>query len=382
MAVSVLNMKKAVALLLAAVCILCAGCTVASPAYMSSGKYGITVSMYKYWLAYYKTRFYSSFVSYGIFDGEYDESVWEQSPDGDKTFSEQVTEYVDGLIKQMIICAKLYDEMGLSSDKETKQLLESTVDQFVNDDIAAVGSRPELNSLLGKIGMNINTLRRVFEYEAKAMIVADRLFGEGGKYAVTDEEREEYYQQNYHRVKHILINNSFKYVTDENGEPVMNTGRYEREDLTDEEKAEKLALAQQLFERVQNGGNFEELIETYNEDDGMSTYTEGYFITPDTMLDTKYITAAITLKDGEASLEETSYGLMIIKKYPLIAGIWSDETYSGFFSDMDADIIEIKKNEIYGARFGEITVNDAEKTAFAGVPLLDTRLLSSFAEEE
>jgi uncharacterized protein YnzC (UPF0291/DUF896 family) len=182
-------------------------------------------------------------------------------------------------------------------------------------------------------------------------------------------------------VKHILINNTFKYVLDENGEPVMDiyTGRYKREDLTEEEKAEKAALAQSLLERAQNGEDFEELIKEYNEDDGMETFPEGYFVKADSMLDTKYLTAAITLGEGETALEETSYGLMIIKKYPPIPGIWRDEAYSAFFTELSSDLTEVKKQEIFGKRFPEITVSGT--VAFGEVGLMDARMMKNDTEQ-
>lgn len=370
-------MKKVTALI-AALCILfLSACTVSSPVYMSSGKYEITESMYEYWLSYYKTRFYGSFSSYGIFNGEYDGSVWDERPDGGESFGEQVSAYVDRIVKEMIVCAKIYDESGLSAEKDTKKLLSDTVDQFIDEAVKAAGSRPELNSILSAYGMNVNGLRRVYEYEAKALIVSDRYFGEGGEYEPTDDEKERYYLENYHRVKHILINDTFKYVLDDNGEPVMDiyTGKYKREDLTEEEKAEKKALAQSLLERAVNGEDFEALIAEYNEDSGMETFPEGYFVKADSMLDTKYLTAALTLPEGGVSLEETTYGLMIIKKYPPVPGIWRDETYSAFFTELTSYVTDVKKQEIFGKRFPEITVNGT--IDFSSVPLMDERIVNN-----
>ena len=189
-------MKKVTALI-AALCILfLPACTVSSPVYMSSGKYEITESMYEYWLSYYKTRFYGSFSSYGIFDGEYDGSVWDERPDGGESFGEQVSAYVDRIVKEMIVCAKIFDESGLSAEKDTKKLLSDTVGQFIDEAVKAAGSRPELNSILSAYGMNVNGLRRVYEYEVKALIVSDRYFGEGGEYEPTDDEQERDYIEN------------------------------------------------------------------------------------------------------------------------------------------------------------------------------------------
>ena len=371
-------MKKTVCLILslAAVITLCS-CAVSSADYARYGKYGITENMYKYLLAYYKSSFYSMFSEYGFFSSEeYDESVWEQSADGDKKLYEQVCEHVDNQINEMLVCAALYEQY---ENAETKKLLDDSVDDFINQDVTAVGSRADLNAILALYGMNINNLRRLFEYEAKAMIVEDKLFGEGAEYAVTDAEREQYYQENYSRIKHILIKNDVKYVLDGDGNPKMDiyTGRYVTEELSEEEKAEKLVLANELLQRAKDGEDFEALIDKYNEDSGMTAYTDGYFVTAETLLDTKYVTAALTLKEGEITLAETSYGYVILKKYPLEAGLWSKEMSSAFFTDMDTDILSEKKKQIYGKYYGEITREQTDaKAVFSSAAPLDSRLIS------
>ncbi len=352
-------------------------CTVSSADYAKYKNRGITENMYKYLLAYYKSSFYSMFSQYGFFDPDaYDEAVWDETADGEKKLYEQVCDHVDGQINEMLVCSELYESYA---DADTKKLLDNTVNDFIDQDMKAVGSRADLNAILGQYGMNVNSLCRLFEFEAKAMIVEDRLFGDGGEAAVTDDERERYYQENYSRIKHILIKNDVKYVLDENGSPKMDiyTGRYVTEELTDDEKAEKLALAKQIEERAKNGEDFEALIEEYNEDSGMSAYTDGYFVTAETLLDLKYVTAALTLKTGEVTLAETSYGYVILKKYPLEAGLWSNEISSAFFEDMDGNIISEKKTEIYGKYYGGITREQTEKkTLFSSVVPLDSRLIS------
>lgn len=376
-------MKKTVVfiLLLCTAFLLCA-CAVSSPVYASYGKYEITRNMYEYWIAYYKARFYSSFAEIGLVDGQqYDESVWDQTTDGDTTLGEQITEHVDSLINEMLVCAEIYDQFGLSNDATAKKQLNDTVEELLKKDMNAAGSRQELNGILSVYGMNADVLRRVLEYEAKASVVSDRLFGEGGEHAVTDEEREKYYQDNYHRAKHILIKNDVKYVLDDKGDPKMDiyTGRYITEELSEEEKAEKQKLAEDIFKRCEDGGDFEELSKEYNEDSGMSVYTDGYFLTADALFDTKYMTAVITAKPGEVRFAETSYGLMIIKKYPLEAGMWKDEGNSAFFSDMDANIISLKKKDVFGDKYSKITYDTEYKNGFKlpDIAPMDSRLIYS-----
>ena len=117
-------MKRTVAaILLLALCASLFACTAKSPVYASLGKYEITESMYEYWLSYYKSRFYASLSEYGLITGDYDESAWQLSPDGERTLGEQVKDHVDEQIRQMLVCSVLYDEKGYGDDAETKALL-------------------------------------------------------------------------------------------------------------------------------------------------------------------------------------------------------------------------------------------------------------------
>ena len=373
--------KTLISILLLSMALPLCACTVVSPAYASYGKYEISQNMYEYWTAYYKARFYSSFAEYGLVDGEYDESVWDQTVDGEKTLAEQITEHVDSLVNEMLVCAQIFDRLGLNSDASVNKQISDTVDGLIKSDMNAAGSRQELNGILGAYGMNTDTLRRALEYEAKASVVSDRLFGEGGEHAVTDAEREQYYQSNYHRAKHILIKNDVKYVLDDKGEPKMNiyTGRYETEELTDAEKAEKQKLAEQILQRCKTGEDIEALLEDYNEDSGMTVYTDGYFISADSLYDTKYITAVLTSQPGDVQLAETSYGLMIIKKYPLDDGLWKNEVNSVFFSDMDANIIAQKKLTVFGEEYKQIQRNEEYLKGYSlkNIQPLDSRLIYS-----
>ena len=69
---------------------------------------------------------------------------------------------------------------------------------------------------------------------------------------------------------------------------------------------------------------------------------------------------------------------MIIKKYPLDAGLWENEVNTVFFSDMDANIIAQKKTEVYGAKYADITYDSEYKNSFklSDVAVLDSRLIN------
>ena len=46
---------------------------------------------------------------------------------------------------------------------------------------------------------------------------SDALYGTNGIIGITDEDRQNYLDENYVRVRHIYVNNKYMYATDEDG---------------------------------------------------------------------------------------------------------------------------------------------------------------------
>ena len=367
---------------------LCCSCTVLSPVYASYGKYQITRNMYEYWIAYYKAVMTAE---YEIDESRYSVSVWDQSVDGKTTLAQNITDYVDSMINDMLICAELFDQLGFSKDASVKKQMDEVIDEIIDSNIKAASSISALNGILSNYGMNKDSLKKALEYEAKMSIVINKLFGEGGEHAVTDDERERYYQQNYRKVKHIGIFNTEKYVLDEKGEPKIDiyTGRYMTQTLTDEEKEKKKNLAADVFNRCKNGEDYEALLDEYNEDSIMLVFPDGLYISADSyyfeygeyyyVFDTPYLASALTLQPGETELTEASDGYYIIKSYPLEAGMWTDENNSPFFADMESNIISEKKPDVFGEKYAKITRDEEYRSGFnvADVVPLDSNLIYS-----
>ena len=124
-------MKKilCVFLILVAATPLFCGCAVRSVVYASygdNGEYSISEDMCRYWLAYYKTRFYVIMQDYGIIkESAYTEEFWDMEIEPGQTYGDRVFSHVDSLINEMLVCASLYDEYGLGKDPDTKKTLDN-----------------------------------------------------------------------------------------------------------------------------------------------------------------------------------------------------------------------------------------------------------------
>ena len=109
-------------------------------------------------------------------------------------------------------------------------------------------------------------------------------------------------QNDYIRAKHILVSFPEDIEKDAEGNVVESA------------KAETLAKANEVLEKVKAGKNFDKLIKKYGEDPGMEAYPHGYYFTKGEMVPA-FEESAYSLEIGETSgLVETPYGYHIILK--------------------------------------------------------------------
>ena len=129
-------------------------------------------------------------------------------------------------------------------------------------------------------------------------------------------------------------------------------------------KQEKLALAEEILQKINDGEDFDKLITEYNEDPGETQNEDGsydgYLFGTGQMVE-EFEKAAFALKDDEVSeIVETDYGYHIIKRVAIsedylsanmVDLILSNDTLYSEYSTMAQslyDSIEIKYGENYG----------------------------------
>lgn len=170
--------------------------------------------------------------------------------------------------------------------------------------------------------------------------IYESFYGVGGeKYEEIKKQTLEYYNDNgYMRAKHILI----QFPSNDDGSEV-----------TEEQKAETRKKAEEVLEKAKNGEDFDKLIEEYNEDPGMSTYTAGYYFGKGEMVE-EFENATTALEEnGISEIVESNYGYHIIKRLPLDdENIISSDKFSElayadldeFFTDKIASTDFVKKD--------------------------------------
>ena len=115
--------------------------------------------------------------------------------------------------------------------------------------------------------------------------------------------------------------------------------------LTDEQKAEKKALAEEIKQKLdacegdidELTALFQELADQYSEDPGRETYPTGYTFTTGSMVQ-EFEDAAYALSEGEVSeVVESSFGYHILLRLPLDKSAAADEVREEYFTNFIAE---------------------------------------------
>lgn len=135
-------------------------------------------------------------------------------------------------------------------------------------------------------------------------------------------------EKDYIRAKHILVAFPEDIEKDENGNVVEGA------------KAETLAKANLVLDKVNAGEDFDALIEKYGEDPGTASNPDGYVFTKGQMVE-PFEKAAYALEEGKTSgLVETPFGYHIIKRLPMDEkSVLNTEDYSYAIGDSVREIV-------------------------------------------
>lgn len=341
-------------LLLSAVCIgLLASCAAdTSPAVFSLDKYKITANMYNYWASTSKANFLSS-----------DKSVSDTAEFWESEYSEGVTfgEYCDSLIwndvKKTLVCMKLFDDEKLQLSDATVKTIDDGIQMYLSD--YADGNKNTFNATLAKYGANMDILRNIYIAEAKREMLYTHLYGEGGRLALTDAQKEEYFANKYCHMQIIYINDKFEQVTDDEGNYVMNAdGSYATRALSEDEAKKKKESIEVVKNGLAAGESFEALYEKYSE---MKKYEKGYYYSVDasytSSLFNKLAAEASKIEVGATTVFEDEGGTYIMKRLANGEGDWKNEEYADFFPDFESIASLASFAEYIEPYMAQITVN-------------------------
>lgn len=277
-------------------------------------------------------------------------SIWEKEIDGETVGDALKALVFDKAAELSLVAAKAAELEVTLTDEET-----SAITDAKNSFIEGLGSRAKFEEALSSVKMTENELTDMWKNMVLSGKLSEKLTGED---ALTDEALLKYYNDNYVRVKHILIK-----VGDEG--------------ISDLEAAK--AKATEVIAELDGGADFEALMTKYSGDvdsDGnVNGGATGYVFKSGDFSNPAFEDASFALSMGEYTKEpvevDASYsGYHIIKRYAL------EESY--FTSDEDG-IKETVKNAVTESGYSDAMANELKnadvkksESKIKGVKLIDT----------
>lgn len=379
------TLAKALALALCLALLITAllGCASSGKTFMKIDDTEMSVNIYKLFLSRMKGRLASSaYFGQSALRADFWDTYMSASGE---TYNDYYTKEVLEDTKEYLAALRMFDELGLELPKSYIEEIDEELKELIEQD--ANGSKNEFNAILAEFGVNYKMLREAYIIEAKLAYLNDYLFGTDGS-KISSVLMEDYYQANYVRFKHVFVYTyDLEYETDDKGNdiyydannnkkiayktegatktadkdkfgdyiyvdsegnisydkingkrsPVFDEdGSQKTRKYTEEELIAASDYAQMVLEKCEekNYTLFDTLVEKYTEDEGMYTYTSGYYLTADSDYDAPEVRDALfEMKDGEIKRIDSDYGIHIVMKYKLDEGGFSKEINSDFFVD-------------------------------------------------
>lgn len=338
--------SAAAATLLAA----CALVSCSSESVMTYGSHSINENEFSYYLATYKGKYAQTYADFKN-TPEYFSSV---VTDDGQTVEDVLYSAVVHNVEMTLVCEQMFDDYGLSLSRSVEDTINSYIGDFVDE--YADGSRNKFNAALGAYGVNINMLKKIYLRDEKVSALYDALYGTNGIIGITDEDRQNYLDENYVRVRHIYVNNKYMYATDEDGvQEYTDDGLRKKRELTAEELAAKQALIDAIDESLAEGADFDEVYDAFSED---KYYKNGYYISENMDFISDVTDSAMSLEVGEYKKIETDYGTHYIMRLEMDEKPWENEDNSDFFDGYDTTVGQALFADMAEEKISEVVLNE------------------------
>ena len=340
--------KKNGKILIATVCVLIALLLIVgtllvvfSPkAVMEYGGVKVDREMYSYWLSYFKKELMAEYKINGSRDTE---DFWNSEFKDGVSYGEYFGQMADERIKAKIVAANMYDSFGQDLPDYAVEDINTYLVELI--DFVGDGSKKTFEDIAAEYGTDYEAIKRVAVCDYKAELLFNLTYGADGSY-ITDEEKDEYYRENFSRVKVIFIN-----TKDEN--------------LGQTELDEKNKMIEQLdliFKGEVTSERFDSLMSVYSDDNASSYYKNGFYLSAHSDYPVREVTAtALSMEAGELKKIESDYGVHYILKLELDEKAYENDDNSDWFNsfiyDASLDIFDKTVKE----KTDEVNVNEKEK---------------------
>ena len=335
------------ALMLAAIMmtISLASCSGMGTTVMELGGTVITENMIEFWLSRYKAQFvyYYGDAICQQYDLDNIEQFWpikDESGSG-KSYDEIMSEFIYENAETYLCALYLFDQYGLSLPKETENEIDSYIDELCQQN--ASGSKSEFNAILESYGINRSQLRELYLIDEKVDYLQEYLFGTNGTLGVTKVDKDNYYRENYVRMRQICIFINECPEVDSAGDYVLDSnGNIKYRDMTAAETQAARERADAALKKINSGTAFATVHSEYDENSMDDAYASIYMskdsaMGGDASLE-KIYTELQNMNAGDIRLIETESSLHIVEKLELQEGAYDDSANVDFFTFYDPEL--------------------------------------------
>lgn len=286
---------------------------------------GASADLVAYWIGY-DVSYLNSYMQY--YTGS---SInWDDTLSDGMSVADYVKASVLSSVKQHLVLENLANKYGVTLTEGQESAMADSDQTYIDQ----YGSEEAFEEEIAKLGMRRETYDRVARSNYLYQNLYELYNTEGSALYASDEDLAVYAaDQNYITADHILL--STKDLT---------TG----EALTDEQKAEKKALAEEIKQKLdacegdidELTALFQELADQYSEDPGRESHPTGYTFTTGSMVQ-EFEDAAYALSEGEVSeVVESSLGYHILLRLPLDKSAAADEVREEYFTNFIAEQVD------------------------------------------
>ena len=269
---------------------------------------GASADLVAYWIGY-DASYLDSFMQY--YTGA--ALDWDYVLSDGTSVSDYMRQDVLSSVKQQLVLENMAEKYGAQLTDEQKTAME----QSDADYIAQYGSEEAFEAEIAKLGMRRETYDRVTAASYLYQNLFQLSMSEGSPLYAS--------QQGYISADHILL------ATQD-----LSTG----EALSDEQIAEKKALAEELVQKLNAytgddlAGYFASLADEYSEDTGRAADPTGYTFTTGAMVQ-EFEDAAYALAEGEVSgIVESEFGYHILLRLPLDESAAAESVREEYFNSI------------------------------------------------
>ena len=290
-----------------------------------------------YLAASYKYTFKATLTKLGI-NGADNESFWARSAGGGKTYGDILKENTDRYLKSVLVGSYLFDR-NTKLTKNDKELIANSVAEVLEH--KAGGDVDKFNEIGEPMGFTYKDFERAAELIYKFEMAKTVIFGYDAAALETglfDAQCDEYYRENYVRVRLLVIRTDGEWATD------PDTGKQVLDEYDEEEKAEALAKIQDMREKIADGRMNETAFIWHIQNEYPTDQVNderGYYFSASSAYSHNFaneggrdiVKLALSGRVGEYTECELDIGTCFIYKCELEDGAYSSYVLERFFED-------------------------------------------------